>query len=113
MTKEYYEITKKTNLGHANICTQVFEAIAYGSMTKIDGAWVNLPSGFPKTGKHPISARLVDEESISLSVEVIIKYGLNINSITHQIQEKIKDNIKQMTNIAKCKVDVVIKSIEF
>lgn len=113
MTKEYYNLNEKNNLGNGSICTQVFESIAYGAMQKVEGAWINLPSGFPKTGKHPVTSQLSKDDSISLTVDVVLKYGLNISKVTESIQKQIMEAIKQMTNIDKCKVDVVIKSIEF
>lgn len=113
MTKEYYDLKVNNNLGNANICTQVFEAISYGALQSLSDACVHLPSGFPKSGKHPITAVLCKDESLSLSIEVDVKYGVHISTITESIQFKVLDAIKQMTNIEKCKIDVIIKSIEF
>lgn len=113
MTKEYYDLKVENNLGTANICTQVFEAISYGALQNLEDVWVHLPSGFPKAGKHPVSALLCNDQSLSLTIDVDVKYGVNISLITNTIQTKVIDSIKQMTNINKCKVNVNIKSIEF
>ena len=44
---------------------------------------------------------------------VVIKYGVNISSITKEIQEKIAVAVKQMTDVDVQHINIEVDNIEF
>lgn len=48
---------------------------------------------------------------VDINITVVLKYGGNINKICNEIGAVIKKQIKKMTAINRCKVDVYVKSM--
>ena len=50
---------------------------------------------------------------MNICIHVRIKYGVNISSITKEIQEKIAVAVKQMTDVDVQHINIEVDNIEF
>ena len=55
--------------------------------------------------------RRTDSKGITISMEVILHYGVNIFTVTRQMQAKIKEKVEYMTAMQVKNVNVSIRSL--
>ena len=55
----------------------------------------------------------IKDNEVYIWIHVRIKYGVNISSITKEIQEKIAVAIKQMTDVDVQHINIEVDNIEF
>lgn len=113
MSQEHYVLEKNTNLGSASVCMQVFEGIAYAKIKKTEGITLDNPSGIKISGRSPIVAKVLNDGSISIDVDVCIDYGINVANATQELQAAISDKVKEMTGLTNCRVNIYIRAIHF
>lgn len=53
----------------------------------------------------------MNENEVSLEIHVFVEYGLKIQPLAAELQETIKCNIENMTNLTVVKVDVMVDGI--
>ena len=61
---------------------------------------------------RPVSIDLTDEMAL-IEIQVILKNGANIPSVSEKIQESVKESVQNMTGIPVSKVNIVVAGIEF
>ena len=61
---------------------------------------------------RPVSIDLTDEMA-QIVIQVILKDGTNIPSVSEKIQESVKESVQNMTGIPVTKVNIVVAGIEF
>lgn len=106
MAQEYVLCDKQSDLGVIALNKTVFETIAYISLDEFD--CVNKD---PKVKKCVSTS--VKENKLCISMDVKLKMGSNVTQVSHQIQEKVFQNVFEMTGF-KCEtIDVVVKSFEY
>lgn len=105
MAMEYLIIPEnRQNLGLIALSKHVLESITCYAIEEENGWYVGPKNAF----RQPVVCKVTDNK-LEVSVDVRLKYGLNINTSCEAIQNKIYQIIQQMTDI-KCdniKINVV------
>lgn len=109
-----------TGLGKVNIYKNVIASIVSIATSEIEGVvriGGNLKSVIYEIfGKKDSAAGIkVDFDKnghVTISVPVIIKYGINLPEVAGKIQENIKSSVERMTDVVIKDINVDIQSVE-
>lgn len=114
MSQEYYFVEKNNNIGKLNIGLQVFETIVYEAIEKVTGVKLNGNTGISMPGsKAPILVKVNKSNQITIDVELVVDYGLNVTSISNVVQTDISNAILEMTGLKSAKINVIISGVNF
>ncbi len=80
------------------------------SLTHSKIKFVNL---FSKSDASSAITVKVKDGAVGVTVSIIVNQGCNVKKVSEIIQNKIKNDIQNMTGIAVSKVNVVIDGISF
>lgn len=108
MSKEYYTIKKRNNLGELNIGISVFQSIVVHVISDISGIDFE---GSKK--KSAVEVNINDNNQVSIEIEIIIKYGENINQLVNTVQSEVINSIYQMIGFRNVLVNVNVNGIKF
>lgn len=110
---------KRTNeqIGSLYISTGVIEKVAKLAALEIDGvAEVSTGSSgvkgvFAKANlQKAVDVKMYDGVA-EIDVNIIVKYGCKVPSVCKNVQEAVKSNVQNMTDIAVSKVNIVVAGI--
>ena len=107
MSKEYYTVEKRNNLGELNIGVSVFQSIVVHTVSEIDGI------DFDGGKKNSVEVTINDNNQVSIEVEVIIDYGKNVSQLVNVVQREVVNAIKNMDGFRTVKVNVNVIKIKF
>ena len=107
MAQDYIVLDKKNENGLIAINKSVFESIAEISISDIDNALPIKGTRFSK----PITIR-IDHGVLSISADIRVKYGANVNATAELLQNKIYENILFMTGFKADNVTVNVNGFE-
>lgn len=107
MSKEYYTVEKRNNLGELNIGVSVFQSIVVHTISEIDGV------DFDGGKKNAVEVSINDNNQVSIEVEVIIDYGKNVSQLVNDVQSEVVNAIKNMAGFRTVKVNVNVSKIKF
>ena len=107
MSKEYYTVEKRNNLGELNIGVSVFQSIVVHTISEIDGV------DFDGGKKNAVEVSINDNNQVSIEVEVIIDYGKNVSQLVNDVQSEVVNAIKNMAGFRTDKVNVNVSKIKF
>ena len=104
----------------SNIDTKVFQGIVLQCLSKIEGialiegTFIDsiFGRGSPETGAAGIHAEQdVQNHSVSIKIEVNIRYGLSIPAKAEEIQNKVVEEITRLTGLRVSSVHVIFKNM--
>lgn len=107
MAQEYIAIRNQDN-GILALSTNVFSSIA---MIAIDEE-KNVALAEKGPFKNNISCKLMDDKLI-LTINIVVKYNVNVQETCADLQHKIYDNIKHMCEIEPDVVDIKVVGFDF
>ena len=111
---------KKTNepIGSLYISTGVIEKVAKLAALEIDGvAEVSTGSSgvkgvFAKTNlPKAVDVNMYDGVA-EVDMHIIVKYGCKVPSVCKNVQEAVKTNIQNMTEVTVSKVNIIVAGIQ-
>lgn len=119
ITEVPFEKQANDNLGEIKITTGVLESIAAQAASEIEGV-VSKVTGFQKEvgnflgmDRDRINTKItIEEDQIIVGVEIRVLYGYSVPEIAIAIQDKVKEQILFMTDLAVQEVNVHILSVE-
>ena len=101
-----------------DIDTRVFQAIALQCLAKIEGIGLlegNLLDSLLGREVERIKGIHVEQDqknhSVEVKVEINIQYGINIPSKAEEVQEKLVEEISQLTGLHVASVHVIFKDL--
>ena len=111
---------KNTNqpIGNLNISTSVVEKIAKLAALEIDGvAEVSTGSSgvkgvFAKTNLQKPVTVTVTEDVAEIDLNLVLKYGCKVPSVCKNVQEAVKANVQNMTEITVSKVNINVTGVQ-
>ena len=116
-SREY--ITKKKELGEVKIASDVVAAIAALAATEIDGVYSmagNITNELiGKLGMKNLSkgVKILMEGGIVLvDMMVVVNYGYSIPEVSGQVQERVSQQIENMTGLSVSEVNVRIAGVK-
>ena len=116
-SREY--ITKKKELGEVKISTDVVAAIAALAATEIDGVYSmagNITNELiGKLGMKNLSKGvkiLMEGGIVRVDMMVVVNYGYSIPEVSGQVQERVSQQIENMTGLSVSEVNVRIAGVK-
>ena len=110
---------QKRPIGSLRISRDVIATIAGNAAREVPGVHglalfpVNLKGILSKRQMaKPVSIYLSDDIAV-IDVQVVLKEGANIPTVSEKIQEAVKESVQNMTGIAVSKVNIIVAGIEF
>lgn len=111
--------TKEALNGNIKISDEVIETIASVAVSEIDGV-SSTGSGFVdgitrRLTKKPATSGIkatVGEGTVSVDINIVVKYGVRIPEVAWNVQDAVKKEIELMTGLAVDKVNVRIVGID-
>ena len=104
-------------IGEVKISEDVISVVAGLAVTEVEGVSVanSIADGIvekfvKKNYGKGIRVELMDKE-VSVDVHVVVAYGIKIPDAAWQLQEIIKKNIENMTDLTVTKVNIFVESI--
>ena len=116
-SREY--ITKKKELGEVKIASDVVAAIAALAATEIDGVYSmagNITNELiGKLGMKNLSKGvkiLMEGGIVRVDMMVVVFYGYSIPEVSGQVQERVSQQIENMTGLSVSEVNVRIAGVK-
>ena len=116
-SREY--ITKKKELGEVRIASDVVAAIAALAATEIDGVYSmagNITNELiGKLGMKNLSKGvkiLMEGGIVRVDMMVVVNYGYSIPEVSEQVQERVSQQIENMTGLSVSEVNVRIAAVK-
>ena len=116
-SREY--ITKKKELGEVRIAWDVVAAIAALAATEIDGVYSmagNITNELiGKLGMKNLSKGvkiLMEGGIVRVDMMVVVNYGYSIPEVSEQVQERVGQQIENMTGLSVSEVNVRIAGVK-
>ena len=116
-SREY--ITKKKELGEGKIAADVVAAIAALAATEIDGVYSmagNITNELiGKLGMKNLSKGvkiLMEGGIVRVDMMVVVNYGYSIPEVSGQVQERVSQQIENMTGLSVSEVNVRIAGVK-
>ena len=105
--------------GNIRISDEVIVTIASVAVSEIEGV-SGTGGGFVediarKLVKKPLNTGIkatVDEESTSVDINIVVKYGVRIPEVAWNVQDAVKKEVELMTGLAVEKVNVRVVGID-
>lgn len=105
-------------LGEIEIAPKVLEVISHIAANEVDGVYA-LKGSFSADFKHLFGqsyyqngvALSYEQDGINIDVYCNLKYGVNVPKVAYEIQEKVRDQVLQMTDIHLSEVNVHVISM--
>ncbi len=113
-----YEIN--VNAGNVKISEEVIATISQIAVSEIDGI-IGTGGSFAGEIKQILSKKTmtgkgvkvqIEENDVTIDINVIVKYGTKIPEAAWEIQESVKKNVESMTGLSVSKVNVHVTGIE-
>lgn len=98
-----YILFKEREHGRIAINKSVFQSIAEISVNDVENAVCLESNKFSK----PVTVK-IDKNKLHIHADVMIKYGVNVNSTCEIIQNKIFENISFMTGYKPSSITVTV-----
>ncbi|MBR3840956.1 MAG: Asp23/Gls24 family envelope stress response protein [Erysipelotrichales bacterium] len=108
MTQEYFAINTNSSSGVFGLTKGVFETIAAIAITESEYAELGDASRF----HHSVSCKLT-KDKMTISAEVKIKYGANVNDACVDLQKRIYSAIYNMSEIKVDFIDIQVIGFTF
>jgi uncharacterized alkaline shock family protein YloU len=110
--------TNSSNIGQIQIADEVIAVIAGTAALEIDGV-VGMASNFTGDlaeimGKRNLSKGVkisVNEDSVSVEINLIIAFGYKIQDVSVEVQKKVKTAIETMTGLPSNEININIAGI--
>lgn len=114
--KEEYTMDENKNVKISDDVVQIIAGIAAGEVDGVQAMGNSITGGIAELlgGKKPVSRGVkvdVQEDTVTIDVHVIVRYGVRIPDVAWKIQEKVKDAVETMTGLEVLKVNIHIDGI--
>ncbi len=110
---------KEVLSGSIKISEEVIETIASVAVSEIDGVCsvgAGLVDGIARRlGKKQLSGGIkasVNEETVTVDINIVVKYGARIPEVAWNVQDAVKKEIELMTGLKAEKVNVRVVGID-
>lgn len=112
-------LNKEVEMGIVKISDEVVEVIAGLAASEIDGIEgmsTTIVGGITQilSGKKNVSKGIkvnVGEDSATIDIFVVVKYGIKIPDVASKVQENVKKSVESMTGLNVSAVNVYIQNV--
>lgn len=118
MEDRNYRIYDSKDIGEVQVTEEVIAIIAALAATEVEGVH-SMAGGITNElvsmlGKKNLSAGVdvrYENDEINVLLSLVIRYGYNIPEVTAKVQENVKEEIENMTDIKVGNVDVRVANV--
>lgn len=118
MEDRNYRIYDSKEIGEVQVTEEVIAIIAGLAATEVEGVH-SMAGGITNElvsmlGKKNLAAGVdikFEDNEISVMLSLVIKYGYSIPEVTAKVQENVKNEIENMTDIKVGNVDVRVANV--
>lgn len=114
MAIEYYRLEEPNNLGVNYLQISVFKEIVLKTLKEIDG--INLAEGtmdIIRGSRGPLTIEVTKSNQLKIKANVVVDYGLNVNSLVKTAQKDLASAIKNYTSVKNPKISLNVDRIKF
>lgn len=104
-----------TDLGAVQIRNEVIGSIAALAAREVDGVmgvWKGLPLPGWLGGAGSGVRVQIQEVEAKIWIPLVVEYGVNLPHVAAQVQDKVREAVEQMTQLAAVEVNVRIQQIK-
>ncbi len=101
----------QSNRGKIEISDQVISNVVILTLAKQEGKEITQKSRDYKYYRKQVTIDRPDDNSVSISVKIRIKYGEKITDVTSQIQQAIKREVESITGLRVVSVNVYVEDV--
>lgn len=109
MAQEYIALKEQNNDGMIAISKTAFETIARNVIDEEDKLKLSEGNALMKKA---LSAKVVEDQLI-LTIDVKVKYNVNVNDVCSKVQGRIFENIEHMTGYTPDVIDIRVTGFLF
>lgn len=107
MAQDYIYLTTDNTAGDIALTKSIFIDVAEKAIDELENV-----CRIPETRFYaPVNAKIVDNK-LKLYIDLKMKYGINVNATCELLQNKIYNNILQMTGLKCSKIDLHVVGFE-
>ena len=117
-SREY--VSRSDELGNIHISEEVLAVIAAAAALEVEGVGglaANLGSDLAELlGKKNLSRGIrlhVEEESVTIDVAILVKYGYTIPDVARAVQEGIAGSVEATSGLSVAAVNVIVGGVVF
>lgn len=91
------------------------EVLAFDDVSRFDGASLteNIQAAFSRDPGHPgIRVTTDDNDMITIALDIIVYFGVNIPQLCYDIQTKVKNNLEEKTGLEIKAVNIIVEGID-
>jgi len=111
ITLSEHEMNNQPNRGKIEISDQVISNVVILTLAKQEGKEITQKSRDYKYYRKQVTIDRPDDNSVSISVKIRIKYGEKITDVTSQIQQAIKREVESITGLKVVSVNVYVEDV--
>ncbi|MCL4408651.1 MAG: Asp23/Gls24 family envelope stress response protein [Thermotogae bacterium] len=104
-------MNNQSNRGKIEISDQVISNVVILTLAKQEGKEITQKSRDYKYYRKQVTIDRPDDNSVSISVKIRIKYGEKITDVTSQIQQAIKREVESITGLKVVSVNVYVEDV--
>ncbi len=111
--------TNKLDLGSVKVHRKAIAEIIALTLGELEGVGLvqrgplgKLLEYFPQEDLYGVNVHVDENASISVAVNVVVQYGLNIPDVAREIQDAVKAAICRSLNIDLSSINIYIRGIE-
>ncbi|MCL5033324.1 MAG: Asp23/Gls24 family envelope stress response protein [Thermotogae bacterium] len=108
---EHENVNNQSNRGKIEISDQVISNVVILTLAKQEGKEITQKSRDYKYYRKQVTIDRPDDNSVSISVKIRIKYGEKITDVTSQIQQAIKREVESITGLKVVSVNVYVEDV--
>lgn len=110
------KLPDSSNVKISDDVVQIIAGIAAGEVDGVQAMGNSIASGLAELlgGKKSVSRGVkveVQENTVTIDVHVVVRYGVRIPDVAWNIQEKVKEAVETMTGLEVLKVNIHIDGI--
>lgn len=98
--------------GQVAISDEVIEVIATTAAVEVDGVIGNIPKGFAEFFGKKVQTRCSkvarDENEVVLDMDIVVAFGIKIQIVAAEVQQKVKNAVETMTGLSVPAVNVSV-----
>ena len=110
---EYYTYKESPINGDIMMSIQVFDIIAKQVIAEDKDVSLDASKGFAMPGTKKLVNCQIENNEISITLHIKVKYGIKVTKKTKELQRMIANTVKDMANVAVKSVDICVESIDF
>lgn len=110
---EYYTFHQGHINGKILMNVHVFDEITKKTIEKMKDVSLDTSKGIQIPGTKSVVSCSIDDNEVFINIHVRLKYGVNVSKITKEIQQKISNEIKEMTSVEVKHIDIKVDNIDF